>query len=157
MRIVFLDVDGVLNHQGCKEKLGGMYGVEDDLLDKLAEIIHSTEAQLVLTSSWKSFWDNQPINSKGIDPMARYLIERLRSRGLRLIDRTEERDPGLRGHGIKAWLRKVPGITSWIVLDDDVFPDYKECGITPRLVRTSFEHGLTDKHVDKAIKLLLGK
>lgn len=156
MKVIFLDVDGVLNYRGCKEMFNGLYGVDEDRLDKLAEIAHSTNAAIVLTSTWKQLWDNQPVNSTSLDPMAFYLVNKLKSRSLRLTDRTEERDPHQRGHGIKAWLRKVPDIESWVVLDDEVFPDYKECEITKRLVHTSFEHGLTDKHVEKAIKILNG-
>lgn len=156
MKVIFLDVDGVLNYRGCKEMFNGLYGVDEDRLDKLAEIAHSTKAAIVLTSTWKQLWDNQPVNSTSLDPMALYLVNKLKSRGLHLTDRTEERDPNQRGHGIKAWLRKVPDIESWVVLDDEVFPDYKECEITKRLVHTSFEHGLTDKHVEKAIKILNG-
>lgn len=156
MKVIFLDVDGVLNYRGCKEMFNGLYGVDEDRLDKLAEIAHSTSAAIVLTSTWKQLWDNQPVNSTSLDPMALYLVNKLKSRGLRLTDRTEEKDPHQRGHGIKAWLRKVPNIESWVVLDDEVFPDYKECEITKRFIHTSFEHGLTDKHVEKAIKILNG-
>jgi len=157
VKVIFLDIDGVLNYTGCKEMFGRLYGVDDDRLDKLAKIVQSTDAAIVLTSTWKQLWDNQPLNSDTLDPMALYLLNRLKSRGLRLTDRTTEKDPSQRGHGIKAWLRKVPDIESWVVLDDDMFPDYKECGIVPRLVRTRPDSGLTDENVDKAIRLLNGE
>lgn len=159
MKVVFLDVDGVLNYSGCKETFHGFLGVTDEGLDRLAEIVFSCSppAAIVLTSSWKTFWDNQPINSDSLDPMALYLIERLKSRGLHLTDRTQEKNPHDRGLGIKGWLRKVPDIESWVVLDDEVFPDYEKYGIGPHLVKTSFGIGLTDHSVEKAIGILRGE
>lgn len=159
MKVVFLDVDGVLNYSGCKEKYNGLLGVTDEGLDRLAEIVFSCSppAAIVLTSSWKAFWDNRPMKSKGLDPMALYLIERLKSRGLHLTDRTQEKTPSDRGMGIKGWLRKVSDIDAWVVLDDDVFPDYGKYDIGPHLVKTSFDLGLTDQSVEKAIRILHGE
>ena len=159
MNAVFLDVDGVLNYSGCKETYNGFIGVTDEGLDRLAEIVFSCSppAAIVLTSSWKALWDKQPINSNSLDPMAVYLIERLKSRGLRLTDRTQEKNPHDRGMGIKGWLRKVSDIDSWVVLDDEVFPDYGKYDIEPHLVKTSFSTGLTGQDVEKAIKILRGE
>ena len=85
--------------------------------------------------------------------MAAYLDERLAEEGLRIIDKTEG-SVSDRGHGIVDWLSKHP-VESWVVLDDDIFEDYDECGIMPHLVKTSFyDGGLKDKHVELAITLL---
>lgn len=160
MKAVFLDVDGVLNYSGCKERFGEYLGVEDECVVRLSEIVHSCSppAAIVLTSSWKELWDHHPINSKEIDPMAKYLVEKLKKQGLHLTDRTDEKNPMQRGMGIKGWLRKVGSdIDSWVVLDDEVFPDYEERGIMDHLVKTSFGVGLSDRNVEKAIKILRGE
>ena len=157
MKVIFLDIDGVLNHNGCKELFNGMYGVEDDRLDLLSKIVDETHAAIVLASSWKELWNQMPMNSNSLDPMALYLVNKLKSRGLHLTDRTTDPRRHQRGHGIKAWLRKVPEIESWVVLDDEVFPDYEECGIGKHLIRTDSERGLTEKDAEKAIEILNGK
>ena len=160
MKVVFLDVDGVLNYAGCKEKYHHFLGVEDECVERLAEIVFSCSppALIVLTSSWKTLWDNQPINSKELDPMAKYLVEKLKKKGLHLADRTDEKDPSKRGLGIKGWLKKSGSdIDGWVVLDDEVFSDYEERGIMPHLAKTSFGVGLSDKGVEKAIKILRGE
>lgn len=159
MKVVFLDVDGVLNYSGCKEKFGQFLGVEDECVERLRKIVFSQSppASIVLTSSWKELWDHHPINSKELDPMAKYLVDKLKAHGMHLTARTEEKNPEDRGMGIKAWIRKVPEVESWVVLDDDFFPDYHKYEIEPHLVKTSFGVGLTDKGVEKAIEILNGK
>ena len=159
MNVVFLDVDGVLNYSGCRERFGEYLGVEDECVDRLAEIVFSCSppAAIVLTSSWKELWDNQPVNSKELDPMALYLVNKLKAKGMHLTDRTEEKNPMQRGLGIIGWIRKAHEVDHWVVLDDEIFPDYKERGVMDHLVKTSFGVGLSDKGVEKAIKILRGE
>ncbi len=85
--------------------------------------------------------------------MADYLDKRLAEEGLKILDKTEG-SVADRGAGIVDWLSEHP-VESWIVLDDEIFPDYEECGIMPHLVKTSFyDGGLKDKHTELAIKIL---
>ena len=159
MKVVFLDVDGVLNYSGCTERICGMLGVVDECVERLAKIVSSCSppASIVLTSSWKGLWDRHPINSKELDPMAKYLVDKLKKHGLHLTARTEEKNAAQRGMGIQGWMRKVGNIDGWVVLDDEVFEDYEERGVMPHLVKTSFGIGLTDNGVEKAIKILRGE
>lgn len=159
LKVVFLDVDGVLNYAGCREKFGHLLGVEDECVKRLQKIVFSQEphAQIVLTSSWKTLWNNQPVSSNEIDPMAKYLVDKLHKFGMHIADRTEEKNPMQRGMGIQGWLRKVHDVEGWVVLDDEVFYDYEERGIIPHLVKTSFSIGITDSHVDEAIRILNGE
>jgi len=159
VKVVFLDVDGVLNHMGCKEMFGEYRGVEDARVAKLAEIVfcQSPPAAIVLTSSWKELWDHQPINSTKLDPMAQYLVDKLRSHGMHITDRTDEKNAMQRGLGIQGWLRKVKDVDAWVVLDDEIFGDYSDRGIMPHLVKTDDCDGLTDEDVAEAIKILRGE
>lgn len=104
----------------------------------------------MLVSSWKHRWykDNKELQ----DNLANYLDQRLAEENLKIIDKTEGTSD--RGTGIVKWLSEH-SVESWIVLDDEIFPDYEECGIMPHLVKTSFyDGGLKDKHVEMAIKTL---
>lgn len=159
MNVIFLDVDGVLNFEGCKERIGGFIGIDDECVARLSEIVFSCSppASIVLTSSWKTEWDNQPANSKELTPMASYLVNKLKAHGMHLTGRTQEKNADQRGLGIIGWLRMAREIDHWVVLDDCVFEDYEERGILPHLVKTSYGIGLTDKGVEKAIKILRGE
>ncbi len=154
MNVVFLDVDGVLNYDGCKDKFGQYIGVDDALVERLARIVKSANAQIVLTSSWKELWlEDMPPGE--IHPMAKYLLEKLKKQGLHIADRTDDNGWD-RGKGIRKWMRHVSisNIDGWVVLDDEIFRDYESEGIVQHLVRTNFCCGLTDADVDLAIKIL---
>ena len=59
MKVVFLDVDGVLNCKNTKEVIWrdngkqGFHGVEDGKTELLAEIVKTTDAVIVLSSTWR--------------------------------------------------------------------------------------------------------
>ena len=145
MKVIFLDVDGVLNFDGCKEKIGGVYFVNDNRIKLLKEIVETTGAKLVLSSDWRYWWDNPDESFKG-------LVEKLRENGMELFSKTPITKHGYRGAEIYQWLNEWQGeeIESFVILDDgnDMKP-YMD-----RLVQTSYKHGLTRKDVKRAIKLL---
>ena len=49
MKVIFLDVDGVLNSLSCKEKIDGYLFVEDEKIALLKELIDHTGAKVVLS------------------------------------------------------------------------------------------------------------
>lgn len=117
----------------------------------LKEIVDATGAKIVLVSAWKLSW-NKDGKSRN-DSLAAYLDERLAEEGLIIIDKTGGYMTE-RGHGIVDWLSEHQ-VESWVVLDDEIFDDYEECGIMTHLVKTDFyDGGLKEKHVELAISLL---
>lgn len=153
MKLIFLDIDGVLNCMGSKSRCGCFIGIDNDKVKRLKQIIDETNAKIVLTSSWKNHWNkNKDLNGF----MGNYLDRKLKRQGLRLIDKTN--DDGLhRGTGIINYINNFhTEIESWIVLDDEYFPDYKDYDILSHMVKTDFYNGggLQDLHVELAIKLL---
>lgn len=154
MKIIFLDIDGVLNcvTSGSRSP-SGFKGIDEDKVKLLRQIADKTGALIVLTSTWKSEWDIDP---EACSPEGRYLSQKLRRQQLRILDKTMFMDK--RGTGIRQWLAEHPKVTSWVVLDDDIFADYERQGILPHLVQTSyFQQGLTQEHVQKAIDILLSE
>ena len=150
---IFLDVDGVLNNHTSKSRCGKFLGIDKDKVKRLSKIVKETQSILILTSSWKVGWD--PKDEYIYDPLAKYLNSHLKRKGrLVLTDKTKERNLSCRGMGIKAYLILHPEITNWIVLDDEIFPDYQERKIMPHLIKTNPVYGLTNKDVEKAIKML---
>lgn len=150
-KIIFLDIDGVLNDATTDEYTpAGFMGIDGYKVKLLRQIVEATGASIILTSTWKTEW------SKYKEFLARdgaYLNSMLAEEGLRILDKTTDQVIN-RGAGIMRWLNEHPGIESWVVVDDDVFPDFKEQGILPHLVKTSFYLGLTQEHVEQCIKIL---
>ena len=155
MKVIFLDVDGVLNCQTSKSKCGAFIGIDDDKVKRLRAIVDATGAKIILCSSWKSGWERT--NKELQDREADYLDRKLKKEGLRILDKTHEpRGSAYRGDGIRRWMKCFVTVEEFIILDDEVF-DYSECGLSPHLVQTSFytdNGGLTDEHAELAIRLL---
>ena len=150
MKIIFLDVDGVLNSRDTEDIFRGFIGLDYSGIKLLREIVDATDAEIVLVSTWKLSWDK---DGSRPDTLGEYLDDRLAEERLTIMDKTGG-SMNKRGHGIIDWLSEHP-TESWIVLDDEIFEDYEECSIMPRLVKTSFyDGGLKEKHVELAINLL---
>ena len=153
MKLIFLDIDGVLNCMGSKSRCQGFIGIDNDKVKRLKQIVDATDAKIVLTSTWKKHWDkNKDFN----EPMGKYIDQKFKKQGLRVMDKITD-DGKHRGTGIIDYINNFhTDVESWIVLDDEYFPDYKECHILSHMVETDFYNGggLQDSHVELAIKLL---
>ena len=154
MKVIFLDVDGVLNCQTTEDLCGGYLGIEDRLVKNLKEIVDKTGANIILCSSWKTHWHKERKSEQG--NLGIYLDRKLRKHHLTILDKTNDHGSD-RGHGIRRYLAENPKVTSWCVLDDDIFGDYDECEIMDHLVHTEFYRphgGLCEEHVQKAMEIL---
>lgn len=158
MKYIFLDIDGVLNYSGCKERCCGYVGIDDGCMDNLAALVAATGAQIVLVSSWKD------LDRKG--EMYGYMLGKFSKHGLSIsddtlsIEETLEGTSDRRGRAIKIWLRKHGFKQSegdrFVILDDDSF-DYKEERISSHWVRTCFYYdGFSELFEKNAERLLNG-
>ena len=157
-KVIFLDVDGVLNCRSTKDICCGYVGIDDNKVALLKEIVDATGAVIVLVSSWKEWWTPNPKHKSNQDEMATYLDEKLAKQGLIIRDKTNDGNSFRRGKGILRFIetQKEVGIdiNKYVILDDEMF-DYLETKMTRHLIRTSFEqNGLERKHVKKAIEKL---
>lgn len=155
MKIIFLDVDGVLNCCYTKKRTpNGFIGVEEENIARLRQIVDATGAKIVLVSSWKSMWEKDEAEC---DIDAVYLNAMLKKHSLYICAKTEDREYD-RGHGIKKFLDGIVNgcVESFVILDDDFFADYEELGLLPFVVQPSYyKCGLEDCHVDQAIQILM--
>lgn len=152
MKVIFLDIDGVLNCQSSKSREpDGCTGIDDARVKLLRKIVDATGAKIVLTSTWQKEWKLEGITSSG-----RYLIRKLWRKRLNIFSRTGKWSWNDRGQGIIDWISGAPEkVESWVVLDDEIFDDYPRCGIMPHLVLTDFySDGLNETCVERAIELL---
>lgn len=154
MKIVFLDIDGVLNCEGSRSRCAGYRGIDDKKVENLAKIVKATGAEIVLITTWKEDWRKTDKVHQGM--MANYLDKKLKKQGLSALDKTRdyigERYLS-RGEGILEYLTRHQ-VENYVVLDDFQF-DYDSCGLTGNYVKTdNYNGGLTEELAEKAIGIL---
>ena len=158
LKIIFLDVDGVLNCHSTKDMCGMYTGIEDKKVALLKQIVDSTNAKIILVSNWKEWWFKEPQLKSKQDELANYLDEKFKKQGLVIADKVDDYYGLNRGDAILEYLRKLKwaGLEAdkYVVLDDELF-DYMKTKITKNLIRTSYDkNGLEMKHVRKAVEKL---
>lgn len=160
MKIIFLDIDGVLNCRTSKsychdDEMGIITGIDSDKVKRLAKIVEITDAKIVLSSDWKVGWEKYYITRK--PSHAKYLDNHLKKKGnLIIFDKTPITNKGswYRGEEIITYLNLHSDITHYVILDDIFFEDFDCKEIKEHLVLTDYIIGLTDNDVEKAIKIL---
>lgn len=143
MKVIFLDIDGVLN---SGQTLVSGFDLYKDYLLNLKELVNKTGAKIVLMSSWRNFIKRgargvfAPTYRKGrgYHPLGNLLLFTFALHGLSLYDKVSdvELSSSNRGQDILKWLETHPQVTSFVILDDCVF-DFEECGLLKYLVRTN--------------------
>lgn len=146
MKIVFLDIDGVLIHHGSIPKHTPRKA-DPECVARLNKITDATGAKIVISSTWRTMDDiEKTLDRWGITA--------------EIWGKTPSGyDPGrislgvTRGNEINTWLVESKfKIDSFVILDDD--NDMEP--LSGHLVQTSFKSGLTDEHVELAIRKLRG-
>lgn len=156
MKVIFLDIDGVLNsHYTFPQHRtpNGYTGIEEKYVKLLKEIVDWTGADIVLTSDWKEGWD--PVRDNCLLE-GQYLTDKLATQQLQIFDKTRDHSYGKgligRGKGIKDYLSKH-NVKSYVILDDNYFRDFDE-ELVSHFIQTNDFYGLTENDVAKAIKIL---
>ena len=155
MKVVFLDIDGVLNEEKSRSRCCGYLGIDDKKVENLALIIKKTNAAIVLISTWKDDWRKTDKAHQGI--MANYLDRKLKKQGLAVLDKTKSIDENgfhfSRGEGILQYLADNK-VEKYVILDDYQF-DYDSCGLSDYYIKTdAYNGGLTKELVGRAIQIL---
>lgn len=150
MKIIFLDIDGVVNSYSTKERAPSkVVGVEQRLISHIKEIVDVTGAKLVLSSTWRKDWAFDLLD--GID--WRYLRDEFAKQDLYFMDYTPSRRDSHRGEEIKEWLESTEyDVESYVIIDDEMFDiwDLHE----GHMVQTSCIDGIEPGAVKMAIQIL---
>lgn len=155
MKVIFLDIDGVLNTPSSESRCGEYIGIDDDKVERLKQIVEKTKAEIVLISTWKKYWRKEKMLKPLQDYSANYLDEKLTQQGLKAIDKTKDKADGRylsRGEGILEYIARNK-VENYVILDDFQF-DYDGLGLTDCLIKTKQAEGLTKAHAEKACKIL---
>lgn len=94
MKIIFLDVDGVLNDNDYSKTK-----VDETKVRLLKEIVDKTGAKIVLSSDWRYWWDSD-------DEDFALLVSLLRKHGMEFLSKTPITKHGYRGAEIYQWLNE---------------------------------------------------
>ena len=137
MKVIFLDIDGVLNCKRTPNPRKFPFIVDPVLLARLRHLIDLTGAQIVLASSWR------------FDPIGRLAAEHYR---VPFSDMIPDEPTEPRCKEILDWLRVHPEVQRFIVIDDQD----DELDPLP-LFQPSRSTGLTDELVTAAADYLNGK
>jgi len=144
VRVLFLDVDGVLNRTGFHPgtSVGLRSWIEPELANRLTEVLRVTGAEIVLSSDWRRNRELQ------------HLRDELRAAGIAgsLIGATPSLGGQPRWREIEAWMIEHGVSHEEIVVVDD---GYDMGTLAPRFVRASPLNGL-DEEIASAIVALFG-
>jgi hypothetical protein len=162
MKILFLDVDGVLNsnlwNDSHEVEISKGQLIDENAVELLAKIIKETEAKLVMHSGWRFWMDN---HLKPINPQAEYLIRLFDKYELEIFDitpdfstdkvRQKKKFSLVKAKEILAWLEQHDNIDKYIVLED---LDLHNNIIGQQQIQTNNLVGLTKEDVSNAIQRL---
>lgn len=167
MKIIFLNIDGVLTYQGYKNKSTDHIDVKK--VNMVKEICNKTNAKVVISSSWKGNLSKTPkryytlmdilsdngINVVGITPCIPSKYEPVDDCDNTMIDSSIRIVYGTgRGAEINQWLKEHKNVDSFVIIDDENWY-WNEYNFEKKWVQPSwFNGGLNQKHVNDAIKIL---
>lgn len=143
MKIIFLDIDGVLNRHGDGKDF------EPECVANLNRVLTATGAKLVISSTWRGLIENEHMDRWGFCVL-------LRSHGLKMAEVVGHTRPSEGGEKrvwqIRDWVfdhKHEFGTTRYCILDDDpnAFGSWPGVLVDGRV-------GLTAKDADAAIEIL---
>lgn len=171
MKIIFLDIDGVLNtsetfkRRYYEYKKTGILRLEIDefRLNYLKMIVERTNAKIVLSSTWRSGFTKQDDKVIPIYYKSKQLVDMFNKYNLEIYDITPYDKNRCRENEILEYLEKSEDIESFIVIDDECKDLKKFIGNELIFIKndcTSFnelENGFLEHHISLAISKLNSK
>jgi hypothetical protein len=125
MKVIFLDIDGVLNTTATPKPARDSRVVDPMLLARFRKLLFDTDAEVVLSSTWRH------------DPDGLASAERM---GIPFMDILPDMRPHPRNEEIVAWLKAHPAVRRFAVIDDE-----DDCLDAFPLFQPSASSGLTEK------------
>lgn len=128
-KIIFLDIDGVLNshfrNEPPQKEISNGLLIDTDKINLLAQLVNRTNAKIILHSGWRFWFDSEvtPLRSESERLVKLLADEGLRISGMTPDLTTEEIRKTKKFSLVKAdeillWLKSHPNVSGWVVLDD---------------------------------------
>lgn len=145
--IIFLDVDGVLNSGKwieANQDKSFLELIDPAAVARVNSLKEKTNAKIVISSSWRGQFLNV---ANGFEKLTEFFAKY----GVTDIVGMTPRFHGKRRcEEIQGWLNQHK-IKNFVILDDDLSAD-----VAGRQVKTFFEDGLQDHHIEEALRILCG-
>ena len=155
-KIIFMDVDGVLNYTQwyySDRNPGNLYGQEGDIdpecVARILKVCEVTGAKIVLSSDWR-------VNKSAISRLERAGFPK----GL-ICDQTPEliwnclnshTESYSRGREIDMWLNEHPDTYDYVIIDDR--EDFSDEQKRLHFVHVNSDIGFTDENMNETIEIL---
>lgn len=141
MKVLFLDIDGVLNNTETFLTLNPWGHLDKRLIDRLDSVLARTGAKVVISSAWR------------VGDQGQSVARALRRAGMKHADRIIDETPTsrwIRGWEIRLWLLAHPEVQTYAIVDDmsDMGP------VAHRLVQTDWDKGLQAEDAEALVALL---
>ena len=157
MKVIFLDIDGVLNSEEfLKNNKNEM--IDRNNVNILKSIISKTEAVILMSSGWRLWFDD---NMMPKDGESQCLYDILCQANIKLFGktpdfsteeiRTKKTFSHVKAKEIIAWLSEHEEANKYVVLDD---LDLKNEEINSHLVRTNAQVGITEDDAMRVIDMI---
>lgn len=157
MKIIFLDIDGVLNHdqwyvskeyQSLVEDENTELDIDPSCTKRIVEICRQTNAKIVITSAWRMTWYG-----------TQFRLERGGIPNDLILDKTPEffwvtvgNFDRSRSAEINTWLEQHQGeVESYVIIDDQPIAKGEQ---EKHIVHVNPHVGLTEENKELAIKIL---
>lgn len=152
MRVIFLDIDGVLNSEEWDKyvqsftygaRFNSCYLLSQEMILRLQNVVFQTNAEIVLTSSWRT-------NERAMDALRRQLS----LYHLSIRDSTVSYAYGNRVDEVKLWIESHSNVTSYAIVDDYDDGFTQDEILATHFVQTTYAQGLTPEKAEKIIEIL---
>lgn len=144
MKIIFLDIDGVLNTRANWGQRG-VGALTPELVVRVAKLAKATDASIVISSTWR--------RRDGIVRVIE-LLEQTGFHHAREYVIGETPWVGSRAEDIANWLSRNEGVEAYVILDDDTAGEGLRSNPPPNFVPIDSMAGLTAADARAAEKLL---
>lgn len=152
MKVIFLDIDGVLNSEEWDmyvqsfiygARFNSCYLLSQEMILRLQNVVFQTNAEIVLTSSWRT-------NERAMDALRR----QLNLYHLSIRDTTVSYAYGNRADEVKLWIKSHSNITSYAIVDDYDDGFTQDEVLSTHFVQTAYAYGLTYEKAAEIIEIL---
>lgn len=151
MKVLFLDIDGVVNKRENYNPAikNNLYPIDSYCAFLVGRIQLETGCEVVLSSSWRHHPESVQNVSERVVELLDKTIDYVKYDGVVRHARGHDWDHSIRGDEINQWLSEHPEVTKYAILDDesDFYDDQP-------LFKTTFKDGLTDEIAKKVIEYL---
>jgi hypothetical protein len=141
MRVVFLDVDGVINNFGLI-RLNGFNYIDPVMVSRVRMVVEGSDSKIVLSSTWRIKEGDRALVAAALGEQGMFIHDVTPCLGT------------YRSQEISDWLRGNPEVEKYAILDDDEDAGF---GMEDSFFRTDPEVGLTDRMAEIVLLHLRGE